>query len=58
MTIVLHWWAVPMLVTVMALAWGLWPTEDSRGVFPKEILTVPLAAIISLAAWLIGALCK
>jgi len=58
MTITLHWWAIPTFVTIASLLWAFWPTEDSRGMFPKEAFTVPLAIIVSLVAWLIGALCK
>lgn len=60
MTLVLHWWCIPTVVTVLAFAWAFAPREPQGGNFPmpNEIFTVPVALVVSLIAWLIGALCK
>ena len=60
MSIVLHWWHIPLAVTVIALVWGFAPGEPDSSNFPmpRQLFTVPAALVIALIAWLIGALCK
>lgn len=60
MTIVLHWWAIPAVVTIVALIWGLLPDVGASDwqMIPRQAFTLPVALVVSLAAWLIGALCK
>jgi hypothetical protein len=51
MTIVLGWWAIPLLITILAFAWA-WIDAN-----PYTLLFVNgLAAIISLSSWLIWSL--
>jgi hypothetical protein len=60
MTIVLHWWTLPLVVTAIAMTWGCWPRRSSGGYGPDfgVLFTGFAAIIITLVAWLIGALCK
>lgn len=60
MSITFHWWAIPLVVTIVMLVWGFAPGEPDSSNFPmpRQLATVPVALIIVLVAWLIGALCK
>lgn len=60
MTLVLHWWHIPLAITILATLWAFAPREPQGGNFPMpdQLFTVPVALVVSLIAWLIGALCK
>lgn len=50
-------WAVPAIISVVAFAWvALWPSRGDyfRGI--EKVVFYPLAAIVSLLAWLLWAL--
>jgi len=58
-TITIHWWTIPALLTVLSIVYIAWPSkagsvwnELAAGVLCLCILSV------NLAAWLIGALLK
>ena len=38
MTITLHWWHIPTVVTVAYLVWALWPAEKSSMWGDVEVL--------------------
>lgn len=56
------WWLAPLLVTVISFAWAYLRcmVEGSGGFMPAGVLLAmllfPLAAVLSLIAWLIWAL--
>lgn len=58
MTITLMWWHIPTIVTLAAFLWAFfWPEEgNSMFVGMATMFNVIFALIISLLAWLIGAL--
>ncbi len=60
MTLILHWWHIPAIFTFLAVVWAFAPREPQGGNFPmpEQLWTVPVAVIVCLIAWLIGALCK
>jgi|GEM_PF-2486003 len=61
MTITILWWHIPTLITVLAFAWAfLWPDRDTGGWLPSftPLYRIPIALIISLAAWAIAGVLK
>jgi len=59
MSITIHWWTIPTLLTALSVVYLLWPSKAgsawdhlASGVLTLCIITV------NLAAWLIGALLK
>lgn len=60
MTLTIHWWVIPLGVTIIAWIWALLPGEPDGGYLQisRQVATIPAALIISLIAWLIGALCR
>ncbi len=61
-TITLGWWLAPAIITVVLFVWAFWPLEVyafSKGPSVSVVQTICTlgAAVVSLAAWLVWALC-
>ena len=60
MTLTLSWWAIPAVITTLALAWALfWPCDDSGNLGGMVVMfNVMIALVISLLAWAIAGALK
>lgn len=60
------WWLLPLAATVGAFIWQWWVHKDERrsgdygdiGMAMGQLVTLAVAVIVSLAAWLIWALLR
>lgn len=59
MTITIHWWTTPTILTVLSAVYAIWPSRSGNA---WDSLASGFVALIltcvNLAAWLIGALLK
>lgn len=60
MTIVIHWWIIPLIITCIAMPWAFIAAAKEDGMFSgiAAMVFIPVATCVSLLAWLVGALCK
>lgn len=57
MTVHIGWWAIPALITLATLVWGLWPDRSvGYGTAIVGAFQLMVGIIVSLTAWLIWAL--
>jgi len=52
----LHWWAFPAIVSALCVGYCFWPHEDSGGYFGglDTLIRIFMAAIVAITSWAIG----
>lgn len=63
MTLVIGWWGVPLLITIVTMVWVMWPSgnqfsNSGYGIDVTPLLKLGAAVIVSLVSWLIWALLR
>lgn len=59
MTLTIHWWTIPALLTALSAIYLIWPSKAVSVWNDLVALVVTLCVIaVNLAVWLIGALLK
>lgn len=56
----LAWWQVPLVITIVTMAWALfWPADDGGylGGIVRMFMLVP-ALLVSALAWAVGGILK
>lgn len=53
------WWILPLLVTLVTVGAAWWFTRgDSFAASVQLLILLPVALIVSMAAWIVGGVCK